>query len=53
MYTIHIMNLKINISPLNFLFKFENCYFNCLKHYLILDFGFEHDIFNLNLKRLI
>jgi len=53
MYTIHIMNLKINIWPLNFLFKSENCYFNCLKHYLNFRFWIEHDIFNLNLKRLI
>jgi len=61
MYIVHIMNLKINIWTLNFLFKsetnisilkttililniyiriwnfifeFENCYFNCLKQYL-------------------
>ncbi len=33
MYIVHIMNLKIKILTLNFLFKSENCYFNCLKHY--------------------
>jgi hypothetical protein len=38
MYIVHIMNLKINIWTLNFLFKSKNCYFNCLKHYLNLKF---------------
>jgi len=36
MYIVHIMNLKINIWTLNFLFKSEN--FNCLKHYLNFKF---------------
>jgi hypothetical protein len=34
MYIVHIMNLKINIWTLNFLFKSENCYFKISKHYL-------------------
>ncbi len=34
MYIVHIMNLKINIWTLNFLFKSEICYFNCLQIYL-------------------
>jgi hypothetical protein len=31
MYTIHMMNLNINIRTLNFLYKYENYYFNFLK----------------------
>jgi hypothetical protein len=38
MYIVHIMNLKINIWTLNFLFKFENYYFNRWKHYLNFKF---------------
>jgi hypothetical protein len=38
MYIIHIMNLKINIWTLKFLFKSENYYLNCLKHYLNFKF---------------
>jgi hypothetical protein len=34
MYIVHIMNLKINIWTLNFLFNFENCYFNSENYYL-------------------
>jgi len=37
-YIVHIMNLKTNIWTLNFLFKSENCYLNCLKHYLHFKF---------------
>jgi hypothetical protein len=61
MYIVHIMNLKINIWTLNFLFKskkwyfnYENCYFKFFKKYIrIWNFWFEYDIFNLNSKRLI
>jgi len=39
MYIVHIMNLKINIWTLIFLkLKYENHYFNSLKHYLNLKF---------------
>jgi hypothetical protein len=38
MYIVHIMNLKINIWTLNFLFKSKNCYFIILKHYLNFKF---------------
>jgi len=53
MHIVHIMNLKINIWILKFLFKSENCYFNCLKHYLNLNFFIWIRYFNLNSKRLI
>jgi len=52
-YIIHIMNLKINIWILNFLFKFENCYFNCLKHYLNFKFFIWIWFFTLNSKKII
>jgi hypothetical protein len=51
MYIVHIMNLKINIRILNFLFKSENCYFNCF--IWISNFWFEYDISNFNSKRFI
>jgi hypothetical protein len=51
MYTIHIMNFKINIWPLNFLFKSENCYFNCLKHYLNFRFWIWTWYFQFKFKK--
>jgi hypothetical protein len=44
MYIVHIMNLKINIWTLNFLFKSENWYFNsenyiCDAEEIFLKFG--------------
>jgi hypothetical protein len=47
MYTIHMMNLNINIRTLNFLYKYENYYFNFLKTIL----GFQ--IWYLNMKIFI
>jgi len=52
-YIIHIMNLKINIRILNFLFKSENCYFNCFNHYLNFKKIIWIWFFNLNSKNLI
>jgi hypothetical protein len=43
MYIVHIMNLKINIWTLNFLFKYENLYFKSE------NFAFKQS-FDLNLK---
>jgi hypothetical protein len=53
MYIIHLMNLKINIWPLNFLFKSEICYFNCLKHYLNFRFWIWTWYFQFKFKRFI
>jgi hypothetical protein len=53
MYTIHIMNLKINIWTLNFLFEYENCYSIFSNIIWVSNFWFEYDIFNLNLKIFI
>jgi hypothetical protein len=53
MYIIHIMNLKINIWTMHFLFKSEICYFNCLKHYLNLKFLIWIWYFQFKFKRAI
>jgi hypothetical protein len=51
MYTIHLMNLKINIWTLNFLFKSKNWYFNYENYYFnfFLKKGFETWYLNLKL----
>jgi hypothetical protein len=54
MYTIYIMNLKINIWTLNFLFKSENWYFNFENHYFnLLKNILWFEIWYLNLKIII
>jgi hypothetical protein len=54
MYIVHLMNLKINIWTLNFLFKSENWYFNYENCYFkILKYILEFETWYLNLKKVI
>jgi len=52
MYIVHIINLKINIWTLNFLFKSGIFYFNCLKHYLNFKFLIWIWYFQFKLKKV-
>jgi hypothetical protein len=53
MYTIYIMNPKINIWTLNFFFKSEIWYFNFENYYFILFLKLGFEIWYLNLKIVI